>query len=386
MPDISEIVEQATREIERVGNEAKSALDTARREIAGAHDRLDLIETALRRGGFNADPQAKAETKEQREYKAAFETFVRTGETANLKSMEQKALSVGSDPDGGYTVPQQIADKVITSLVEVSPIRQVASVAQISGSDVEFLIDNDEAGANWVDETSPRGETKSPQLGRKKIVAHELAANPLATQKLLEDSAINIEMWLAGKLRDKFANAEGVAFVKGTGVGQPRGFLTYPAGETGEALRRVKTGAAAGFPDGAGTADALLEMVYALKSGYRAGASWLMPRSVQMKIRKLKDGQGDYLWRPGLIAGQPDTLLGFPVRDCEDMPDMVAGSLSIAFGDFKAAYQIVDRLGMTILRDPFSKKPFVEFAARRRVGGDVVNFEALVLMETGINA
>ena len=391
--DPDDVLAVATAEIKRIGNDTRqlatrlTAVETAVKSVEaidGMHDRLDAIETAFKRTSGALDATGRQPTTEQREYKTAFDNWARTGEDANLKTLQRKALSVGSDPDGGYLVPTQISDRVVRKIFEVSPLRGLANVQTVSGTEVEMLIDADEAGAVWVDEVSPRAETKTPQLGKKRIVVHELSASPLVTQKLLEDSAINIDTWLGDKLATLFARTEGAAFVKGTGRGQPRGYLTYPAGEQGEAIRQLMSGAGTGFPDGSGTADALLAVVYSLKAAYRANAAWLMPRSVQLRVRTLKDDRGNYLWQPGLVQGQPDRLLGYPVHDAEDMPEMVAGSLSIAFGDWNAAYQIIDRLGLTILRDPYSKKPFVEFAARKRVGGDVVNFEALTLLKTGV--
>ena len=388
MPTEDEVIELLTKQIGRINDETAgvkkfiSSIPEDLKDVKGLrselHSRMDAMETALKRGG-GTPGDIKAETAEMREYKAAFTHFVRSGEAPGLKELQQKALSVGNDPDGGYLVPTELSNRIITKVFETSPIRQIATVVTVSGSEVEFLLDADEAGANWTDETSPRPETKTPQLGKKRIVVHNLAANPLATEQLLEDSALNVETWLTDKLSKRFARAEATAFVLGSGVGQPMGILTYATSTQGSAVQRIKSGAVTGL-----TTDALLELVYSLKAAYRSNASWLMPRSVQLKIRQLKDDRGNYLWQPGIAAGQPDRLLSFPVYDAEDMPGMAAGSLSIAFGDFREAYTIVDRFGIRILRDPYSKKPFVEFAAKKRVGGDVVNPEAYALLQTGV--
>ena len=392
MPTEAEVIEQITRQIGRISDETagvKKFISTIPADLTDVkglkselHSRMDVIETALKRNGGTLG-EVKAETAEMIEYKTAFTHFVRSGEAPGLKELQQKALSVGNDPDGGYLVPTELSNRIITKVFETSPIRQVANVVTVSGAEVEFLVDADEAGANWVDETSPRQETKAPQLGKKRIAVHNLAANPLATEQLLEDAAISVETWLTDKLSKRFARAEASAFVLGTGRGQPMGFLTYATTPEGNVVQRIKSGAATGFPDGSGTADALLALVYSLKAAYRARGVFLMPRSVQLKIRQLKDERGNYLWQPGIAAGQPDRLLSFPVYDAEDMPGMAAGSLSIAFGDFNEAYTIVDRFGIRILRDPYSRKPFVEFAAKKRVGGDVVNPEAYALLQTG---
>ncbi|MDP4027017.1 phage major capsid protein [Methylobacterium sp. NEAU 140] len=390
----NEVVEVVTREVKRIGeqtdkvNKRIESLPEELKDVIGLkselHNRMDAIETAFKRGGGSVE--FKAETSEEREYKSAFQNFVRTGETGNLKAMQQKALSSGFDPDGGYLVPSQLSTRVIEKVFEVSPIRQVANVQTASSSEIDFPVDADEAEAQWVDETSPRRQTNTPQLGKKKIVVHELSAIPQATERMLEDSAVDVDSWLTKKLANKFARTEGRAFVLGTGRGQPVGFLTYAASPEGGAVQRIMSGKADGFPDGSGTADALMEMIYSLKAAYRQNASWLMPRSTQLLVRLMKDDRGNYLWQPGIKDGQPGTLLGYSVRDAEDMPQMAAGSLSIAFGDWHEAYTIVDRIGMTIRRDPFTADPFVKFIARKRVGGDVVNPEAFALLKTGPKA
>lgn len=316
-------------------------------------------------------------------YKAAFDTFLRKGEEV-MGVEERKALSVGADPDGGYVVNPDLSGRIVMKVFESSPMRAYASVQVISTDALEGLFDLNEASSGWVGETDSRAETNTPQLGKWRIPAHELYAKPKATQKLLDDASINMEAWLASKVAEKFARDEANAFVVGNGVNKPRGFLTYASGTTLpgtiEQFPTGASGALASAPDGG---DALINALYGLKQQYRANATWFMNRATTKLVRKAKDSDGAYIWSPGIQAGQPATLLGYPVAAFEDMPDPASNSLSIAVGDMREAYQIVDRLGIRTLRDPYSAKPYVEFYTTKRVGGDVVNFEAIKLVKLG---
>jgi HK97 family phage major capsid protein len=316
-------------------------------------------------------------------YKAAFDKFLRKGEEV-MGVDERKALSVGTDPDGGYVVNPDLSGRIVMKVFESSPMRAYASIQVISSDALEGLFDLDEAASGWVGETDSRAETNTPQLGKWRIPVHELYAKPKATQKLLDDASINMEAWLASKVAEKFARDEANAFVVGNGSNKPRGFLTYASGTTlPGTIEQVPTsasGALASAPDGG---DALINALYGLKQQYRANATWFMNRATTKLVRKAKDSDGAYLWSPGIQAGQPATLLGYPVAAFEDMPDPASNSLSIAVGDMREAYQIVDRLGIRTLRDPYSAKPYVEFYTTKRVGGDVVNFEAIKLIKLG---
>jgi HK97 family phage major capsid protein len=313
-------------------------------------------------------------------YKAAFDKFLRKGEEV-MGVDERKALSVGSDPDGGYVVNPDLSGRIVMKVFESSPMRAYASIQVISSDALEGLFDLDEASSGWVGETESRSETNTPQLGKWRIPAHELYAKPKATQKLLDDASINMEAWLASKVAEKFARDEANAFVVGNGVNKPRGFLTYGDGTTlPGTIEQFKTGASAALASAPDGGDALINALYGLKQQYRANATWFMNRATTKLVRKAKDSDGAYLWSPGIQAGQPATLLGYPVAAFEDMPDPAASSLSIAVGDMREAYQIVDRLGIRTLRDPYSAKPYVEFYTTKRVGGDVVNFEAIKLI------
>lgn len=314
-------------------------------------------------------------------YDAALEGYYRKGLDA-LSNDERKALSVGGDPTGGYVVNPDMSGRIVSKVFETSPMRAYASVQVISTDALEGLFDLNETGANWEGETQTPSETTTPDLGKWRIPVYELRAKPKATQKILDDAEINIEAWLAGKIADKFGRAESTAFVSGDGVGKPRGFLTYGNGTTlPGTIEQVKTGANGAFAAAPNGGDVLINALYSLKAPYRTGATWFMNRGTQKLTRKLKDSDGAYVWSPGIASGQPATILGYPVASMEDMPDPATGSLSIAVGDMRQAYQIVDRIGIRTLRDPYSSKPYVEFYTTKRVGGDVINFEALKLID-----
>lgn len=328
------------------------------------------------RGQLRPETILDAKSIDAEGYKAwegAFPLYLRSKDD---RAIEAKALSVGSDPDGGYLVPTAVSDRIITQVYESSPIRQEATVETIGTDALEIPNDLGEFDSGWVGETESRGDTGTSQIGVQRIPVHEIYAKPKATQKLLEDASVNIEAWLGRKVSDRFSRVEASAFVNGNGIKKPRGYLTYPAGTSGQKIEQVISGAATAV-----TTDGLINLMIALKDYYAAGAVWMMRRATVGAVMLLKGGDGQYIWRPGLEAGKPSILLGHPVRQAADMPAVGAGALSIAFGNFREGYTIVDRLGITVLRDPFSAKPFVEFYSRKRVGGDVVNFEAIKLLK-----
>ena len=366
------------REIERKGN-ADSLYTDHLNNISSALDtyksRLDTIETAYARPEMGIE--AKRCDASHSEYSKAFRNFLRKGMDAGLEAMQTKALSVGSDPDGGYLVTPAMSSKIVQSVYETSPMRQLASIETISSDALELIDDHDQASAGWTAETATITETSTPQLAKRNIPTHGLYAQPTATQKLVDDAAIDIEGWLSTKIADIFSRKENTAFVAGNGVGQPRGILTYAAGSNWGQIQQVNSGTSALV-----TADGIINLFYALKDAYTKNASFLMNRATVQAVRLLKQtSTNQYLWQPGLAAGVPDTLMGIPVLLAADMPVQAANSLSVAVGDFKAAYQIVDRQGISILRDPYTEKPFVKFYATKRVGGDVINFEAIKLMK-----
>ncbi len=320
------------------------------------------------------------------EHKNAFDSYVRRGNEENLRRHEEKAMSYGSDPDGGYLVPDETAAEIGRRLTAISPIRSIAGVRTVSSSVFKkpFAVTGPATG--WVAETGVRAQTAAPTLSELQFPTMELYAMPAATSALLEDSAINIDEWLAQEVEVAFAEQESAAFISGDGVNKPRGLLDNPAvAENAWSwgnLGYVATGSDGGFAS-VDPADAMVETIYALKAGYRQNANWVMNRSSQAEIRKLKDADGNYLWQPPASAGEKAMLMGFPVVEAEDMPDIATDSLSIAFGDFNRGYLIVDRAGVRVLRDPFSAKPYVLFYTTKRVGGGVQDFDAIKLMKFG---
>ncbi|WP_349370707.1 phage major capsid protein [Salinarimonas sp.] len=317
------------------------------------------------------------------EHKAAFDLYVRSGESAGLKRLEEKALSAGSGPDGGYLAPPQVEREVIRRLSSLSPIRAISANRTISGGLYKVAHAVSGAASGWVAETAARPETGSPTLAELSFPAMELYAMPAATQTLLDDAIVDIDQWIADEVETAFAEQEGAAFVNGDGVAKPTGFLAYPTAADASwswgNLGFIATGAAGAFP-AADPSDVLVDLIYALKSGYRQNASFVMNRKTQAVVRKFKDGQGHYLWQPPAGPGQSASLMGFPVVEAEDMPDIAAGEDAIAFGDFKRGYLVVDRAGVRILRDPYSAKPYVLFYTTKRVGGGVQDFAAIKLL------
>lgn len=388
--------------VEEKLSKINTALDTLGDQIKAANKHAEEIEAKFNRrglgGGRGDDGEAKAAgdfsaltghavtLDDFRDYKKGFNTYLRKGPEG--RAPELKALSVGSDPDGGYMVTPDVSGRIVKKIYETSPIRAVASVVTIGTDSLEGPIDNGEAGAGWVGEKAARSESTTPQLGKWAIPVNELYAEPRATQKVLDDAAIDLEAWLAAKVADKFARVENAAFITGDGQLKPKGLFSYNfAATTDKAGTRpwgtfefVGTGASGAFP-ASNPADILYDLVYRLKAGYRQNARFLMTRATVGAIRKFKDSTGQYLWQPALTAGQPQTILSYGVVEGEDVAEIAANSYSIAFGDFAETYQIVDRVGISVLRDPFTLKGYVKFYTRRRTGGGAVNFESMKFLK-----
>lgn len=353
-------------------------------DVVGAHQRqLEEITVKSARPPLGSEHKAP-QTHDQLEHKAAFGEYVRRGESANLRALEMKAMSVGSNPDGGYTVPVEIEKAIGARLATISPIRKIAGVREISGNVYKKPFMTTGPAVGWVGETDVRTQTASATLDSLSFPAMELYAMPAATATLLEDSAVNIDEWLAGEVEQVFASQEGAAFVNGDGTNKPKGFLQYTTVANGSwswgNIGYIASGAAGAFP-ASNPSDVLVDLIYAVKAGYRQNAVFVMNRKTQGSIRKFKDAQGNYLWQPPAQANGPATLMTFPIVEAEDMPDIAANSLSIAFGDFKRGYLVVDRQGVRVLRDPFTAKPYVLFYTTKRVGGGVQDFDAIKLMK-----
>ncbi len=344
---------------------------------------LDALAVEIRRPAFGGTSRESGDFA-TRERKSAFERYVRRGETHELARLEMKALSAGSDPDGGYLVPAETEAAIDRTLMAISPIRAISRVRQIGANVLKKPVANGGFDAGWVGETAARPQTTTGQFQLLEFPAMELYAMPAATQTLLDDAYVNIEQWLAEEVQAEFAQQEGTAFVSGDGTNKPKGFLSYEKianaswvwGKTGFIL----SGAAGAFA-ASNPSDRLIDLVYSTRQAYRARGRFVMNRNTEAAIRKFKDADGNYLWQPGASAGAPATLAGYPVSEAEDMPDIAADSFAIAFGDFERGYLVVDLAGVRILRDPYSAKPYVLFYMTKRVGGGIQDFDAIKLMK-----
>lgn len=323
-------------------------------------------------------------------HRKAFDAYLRGGDDDGLRGLvlEGKGMSTAVNGDGGYLVDPQTAETIRSVLRGAASIRAVANVVTVEAIAYDVLVDRTDLGSGWTDESSTITETATPTIERISIPLHELTAMPKASQRLLDDSAFDIEGWLAARIADRFARAEAEAFVSGDGTGKPKGFLAHPKvaedSWTWGNLGYVATGAAGDF-NATNPADAIVDLVYALGAGYRGNASFVMNSKTAGAVRKMKDADGRFLWSDGLAAGEPARLMGYPVLIAEDMPDIGAAAYAVAFGDFRAGYTIADRPDLRILRDPFSAKPHVLFYASKRVGGDVSDFAAIKLLKFAVS-
>ncbi|MGL5136251.1 MAG: phage major capsid protein, partial [Beijerinckiaceae bacterium] len=358
------------------------------RAVDEAKARIDALTLKSRRPALGASA-AEADEGRDREHRAAFAAYMRGGDAAALvraeaKGMDQKAMSVGSGPDGGYLAPAPAERELLSRMAAISPIRAIASVREISGGQLKKAFSTTGPAAGWAGEVAARPQTASPNLADLTFPAMELYAMPSATQTLLDDAAIDLEQWIADEAAVAFAEKEGQAFVAGDGVDKPKGFLSYTnvannVWSWGN-LGYLATGVSGAFP-ASNSSDMLMDLIYSLKGGHRQNATFVMNRATQASIRKFKDGQGNYLWHPPAGPGASATLMTFPIAEAEDMPAIGANSFAIAFGDFRRGYLVVDRMGVRILRDPYSAKPYVLFYVTKRVGGGVQDFEAIKLLK-----
>lgn len=335
-------------------------------------------------------PALSAAAESAAPHQKAFETYLRTGDDDALRglALEEKALSTAVNAEGGYLVDPQTADMIQGVLRSTASIRSIANVVNVMATSYDVLIDHTEMGAGWGTEAGPMAETSTPQIERISIALHELSALPKASQRLLDDSAFDIETWLSDRIASKFARSEAAAFIAGDGLDKPMGFLSHPAIDDNlwswGTMGYIPTGTAGDF-DATNPSDAIVDLVYALDADYRANGTFVMNSKTAGAVRKMKDADGRFLWSDGLSAGEPARLLGYPVLIAEDMPDIGADAYAIAFGDFRAGYTVAERPDLRILRDPFSAKPHVLFYATKRVGGDVSDFAAIKLLKFAVS-
>lgn len=352
---------------EQVGRIEKTVAD-----LQAAVDATNMKLAAVEIGGSGGGRRIA-----DKDYSDAFASYVRKGDV-------KASLNKGTAADGGYTTPTEWDRTISDELKLVSPVRQLMAVKTVGVAAASKLVNKHGAASGWVGETATRPETTNPQLASMNISWGEIYANPAASQGLLDDALIDIEQWLSQEVLLEFAYQEGVAVISGNGTNKPNGILTYVAGGTNAAVHpsgaitTVASGAV-----GALTADGIVNMVYDLPSAFAANAKFAMNRATQGKIRLLKDGQNNYLWQPTYVAGQPSTLLGYPLVEVPDMPNVATGAKSILFGDFQRCYEIYDRVGVRVLRDPFTNKPYVMFYTTKRVGGVMVNPQCMRAINVG---
>jgi HK97 family phage major capsid protein len=355
-----------------------NALDTAQR-------RLDQMVMKSRRPALIGSDLAAVHPREN-EQKAAFATYLRTGQAPQSALLEAKDYTSAVGADGGFLVPQPAERETLSRMALISPIRAISEVREVSTATFKKVFATNGPVAGWVAETGARNATASQVFADLTFATPEIYAMPAVTPVLLEDAAIDVEAFVMGEIETVFAEMEGDAFINGNGTDKPRGFLNYTKvangtwswGNIGYNVTGVSAGFAASNPS-----DNLIDLVFTLKSGYRQNGRFVMNRRTQAQVRKFKDSTGNYLWHPPVSAGLPSTLMHFPVTDAEQMPDIAADSYSIAFGDFKRGYLVVDRRGMTLLRDPYTAKPYIRYYVTKRIGGGVQDFDAIKLLKFG---
>lgn len=335
-------------------------------ELQAEIDKLNAVQAATGVAG-GQKPLRDAE------YTEAFRSHFRKGDI-------QANLVKGTDADGGYLAPVEWDRTITDKLVEVSMMRSIAGIQSISGTSYTKLFNLRGTSSGWVGETNTRSETGTATFGQMTIATGEIYANPAATQTLLDDAEVDVEAWLAGEVNTEFAQKEGAAFVAGDGSNKPNGFLTYITGAANASANPLGAVATKDLAAVAAvTEDELLDMIYGISSSYTAGARFVSNRTTMGTVRKLRDADGRQLWQPSSQAGEPSTLLGYAHTELQDMPNMEANATPLAFGNFQRAYLIVDRMGVRVLRDPFTNKPFVMFYTTKRVGGAVVDPQGLIV-------
>lgn len=394
-PDAAKIVAEiqaAFEEMKTANNQRLTALEsnqdvtalnakiaTLEDTIQKAENSLSELATKLAAGGVSngQDPRIVDPT-----YTENFNNFFRTTSDGTVAPDVMNALRRSVDTEGGYLAPVEWDRTIVEAQVEISPLRQICTVKSVTGAGFSKLVNTKGTQGGWVGEGQARPQTNAANFQTMGFGWGELYAMPAATQTILDDSEINVEAWLADEVAETFTLLENSAFIAGDGENKPRGLLTYVPGGVNEnrnplgSVGVVNSGSAEGI-----TSDAIITLTYKPTSRYMQNAKFIMNRATMSAIRLLTDGDGNYLWQPTYAAGQPSTLCGYPVIEVADMPDAVANSYPIAFGDFKAGYEIYDRKGVSLLRDPYTAKPFVLFYTTKRVGGACVDPNAYFAMK-----
>lgn len=375
--------------------------------LSEVKSKLERMETKLSRPGVHSGKQDD-ESQESVEYREAFVDWVRAPNdherqqraAAAAKALEAKAKASGRETRsvqtvtstgsaGGFALPEFIERSIARLSVDISPMRQISTVRTVGTSDYKELFDINGAGFEWVGETDTRNQTNTPDLAEVAPTFGMASAKPQASEESLDDLFFNVEDWLISSAVEAMAQGEGAAFVNGNGTKKPTGFLAGPApvatADSGRAfgtLQYIASGQAAALPT---SLDTLYDIVYSLRARYRANARWVTSKLLLASLRKYKDTTNQYLWQPSLTAGQPDTFMGYPVTEAEDMPAVAANAFPLAFGDFKEGYLIADRVGMRITRDEITTPGFVKFYIRKRTGGKLRNTQAIKLLKIALS-
>jgi HK97 family phage major capsid protein len=346
-------------------------------QISALKKQLDTLETAVAQGQFPGGGKNELD-RVKAQHKDAFAKFFRKGAEGGLRDLEiQAGLSTLSDPDGGFLVPEDYEQAIDRVALSVSAMRRLATVRTIGTDTFKKLVNQGGASAGWVGEKGARAETNTPTLTEIAINTKELYAMPATTQTLLDDSRVDIVGWLADEVSIQFSEQESEAFINGNGVEQPKGIAAYAMAANSSYIWGKVGYITSGNANLINDLDKLIDLQHALKPVYRNGAAWLMNDATLATIRKMKDGDGNYIWVPGLKDGAPDTLLGKPVEIDDNVDDIGNGKYPIFFANFKRAYLIIDRQGVRVLRDPYTTKPYVLFYTTKRVGGGIVMYEAI---------
>ena len=381
----AEVRTAATAEMMAAFEAYKQANDERLAEIEakGTHD--PLLDAKLKKLDRRLDeislkaarPEEASPAQSGSEQGEAWSRYLRSGDESGLARLDVKSLSAGTDDQGGYTAPPELDRLIEARLMQASPMRQIASVRQTTAGVYRKPVSLG-VGAAWVAETGARTQTTTAGLSLLEFPAGELYAMPAATQTLLNDSYADVDAWLADEVEAAFSIQESAAFVIGDGDGKPRGFLDYDVvAEASHVWGKI--GSVAGDFTASDAGDQIIDLIQTPKSQYRSNGRFVMNRKTVASVRKLKDTDGRYLWRPGM-NGEGQTIFGYPVTELEDVPDIGTGNAAIAFGDFRRGYLIVDRQGAQVLRDPYAAKPYVLFYTTKRVGGGVQNFDAIKAM------
>lgn len=365
---------EASFDIVERQDKTDAAITSLRFDVDEVKARLDKVSRAASR------PVIASGAEKTEEVKGFVDGYLRAGRESEIKSINSV-----SPTDGGYAVPQELDAVISSQLLDISPIRSIAQVVQTGSSGYRKLMATGGTASGWVSEIASRDQTETPQFAEIAPPTGELYANPAASQSMLDDVNFDLEAWVANEVAMEFARAEGTAFVTGSGTNQPEGFLSAATSTAEDAARSFGSIQYIGSGDATGLDTApeekLVDLIHTLKSGHRQGASFVMNSATLAEVRKLKTADGAFLWQPGMVDGQPDRLLGYPVVEAEDMPDVAAGEFPIAFGNFRHGYLITESSATQMLRDPYTNKPFVHFYATKRIGGQVLDSNAIKLLK-----